>query len=635
MSHVSPRRLVLIKADDLTLGAPYENWQRLFDLVKERNICVSSGFISGKTRYTMPPAEWREWLLPYLGDSRFEFWNHGHRHSRGEFSDATEEGIHSSVRSNNEAANEVFGEALPIFGAPFNDIDTAGVGSVARAGTVRAIYFPPEESQTLFSIPAASKISFERAPSRNPDFETFVGRCRKPNMEALPLWVCQIHPFRWDQHGFDQFRQIISWLEKQHVQFVTAGEWISYNYADVTFAPDSYSHRKVRALKADQVALRTLDHLLTDAKHTSIDQYFVSRYSQGILKKQDRLAAVAEHLKDSDATGFTAVDIGCGVGDWAIAYLLNNEANSVIALDPQNDRLECVKEIAAQLSIGERLTVYNGTVGELTTQTRLTWSNRVMNLIDHELYLDSISRITEPGGLHYCGYQTVFFYLHAIVREASKAESKVLPKRLKVLVSSLGRVAGVFARGTREMVQPELRLHEMFKWYGFSLVDKLAALDQEGSTELRQPTIGGFLYRYDATDPVSRRDANVTTIHRIVDMGLTEMAKDRLKWTTDLNDRERADIEHRISLARGTGDSAILRVAAQDGDNQRTKALSAYADRDWEPVIAYAGDHSDPSMRFLAGVAMMQHNGWREGQKFFEADLSRDRFEWIRLGRER
>ncbi len=224
--------LVVIKADDLicrddpsTAGFG-SGWNRFVEIADEAGIKVSVGIICNSLSKGTP--EYFARIRALHDSGQVEFWNHGYTHGRNKETGVSEfkgpdfeTQLDTLIRSQ-ALAKEKLGFAFQSFGSPYNAND---------ANTVRALRELPEITSWMYGSKNADllpgQVNLKRSlnmeqPVHHPNFEAFKRDFLKQPDQAY--YVLQGHPGGWDEARFEQFQQIVAFLQEQGAVFVTPSE---------------------------------------------------------------------------------------------------------------------------------------------------------------------------------------------------------------------------------------------------------------------------------------------------------------------------------------------------------------------------------------------------------------------------
>ncbi|CAN5474284.1 hypothetical protein BH23BAC1_BH23BAC1_20830 [soil metagenome] len=224
------KQFVILKADDLVFDHEQiipENWKKFIDLIEKSAVKASIGIIgnsleSGNSAYFSAIKD-----LHYKGI--FEFWNHGYDHMLNGINDKGEK-YHEfkgssldyqkrQIHKTQTLAKEKLGIKLRAFGAPGNAIDFNTITALEADTTIR-VWFYGDPASTKFILARHSNCEIE-FPVHHASMEKFTTSYDK----AASLLVLQLHPNSWDTYRFEQFKNILQYLQEQEVTFVNPFEF--------------------------------------------------------------------------------------------------------------------------------------------------------------------------------------------------------------------------------------------------------------------------------------------------------------------------------------------------------------------------------------------------------------------------
>ena len=114
-------------------------------------------------------------------------------------------------------AKEKLGITLHTFGAPGNKIDENTVKVIDELDDIKVWYYGLKESSKM----VLNRTVNIESPTGNPNYQKFINNY-KPQNNYLAL---QIHPNRWDDTKFDEFKKIIDYLIGEGFTFIKPYEY--------------------------------------------------------------------------------------------------------------------------------------------------------------------------------------------------------------------------------------------------------------------------------------------------------------------------------------------------------------------------------------------------------------------------
>lgn len=222
--------LIVIKADDLVyrkdgtlFGA---GWNRFVEIAQAKQIKTSIGIITNSLDYGTD--DYFEKIRSLHDSGQVEFWNHGYTHQRdketghSEFKGASFESQLATLTRGQALALEKLGFRFTSFGSPYNHKDS---------NTTKALREMPELTSWMYGDAKAELLPGQVVLTRWIDLEQPV---HHPNFEAFkrdfeknpdrPYYLLQGHPGGWDAARFEQFIQIVDYLQERNAVFLTPTE---------------------------------------------------------------------------------------------------------------------------------------------------------------------------------------------------------------------------------------------------------------------------------------------------------------------------------------------------------------------------------------------------------------------------
>lgn len=219
--------LIVIKADDLLyredgtiFGA---NWLQFIEIAAEKGIKISIGIICHSLENAK--LEYVEKIKALHATGQIEFWNHGITHRREPESGQSEfKGVpmHSQLDTLVRAqalAVEKLGFTFTSFGSPYNHFDHNTAAALRAVPELKTWLYGDEQAALLpDQIVLGRSVSLEQ-PVHYPNFEGVKGEFEQnPNR---PYYILQGHPGGWDAARFEQFIQVVDYLQAQNAVFLT------------------------------------------------------------------------------------------------------------------------------------------------------------------------------------------------------------------------------------------------------------------------------------------------------------------------------------------------------------------------------------------------------------------------------
>lgn len=462
---------VLIKADDMTCGVNQAAWTRLVRLAREEGAHVDIGFIFKRHSDEAKREAVREWGRQF-GGRGYSFFNHGVDHTREEFSTpgADYKRVFAELRQLELAT---FGEALRGFGAPFNVHCDAAIAEYQRMDPQAFVYYPDiGESHYggdwLHAVSFDYHVSFERKEADyNPVFEYF-RRSHAKRMDARQPMVLQIHPRRWSDVGFQEFRLILQLLRRRGATMVTPQEFMG-----LTAVREERRTPPAPAAVPSRGPTEIEQKMLAAVAH--LDGWFVSRYEPAELDRTMRV--IDRVLGGTEFSSGAVLDFGCGVGDWLYLLAKRFGFRTLYGVETHVDIARGAQAALPHAPVTD-WQVFVTRVGEPLGGLKpvaLTVCNRALTYMRITDYLQAIEAVGNDRTLHFIGYQTIHFYWKSFATALERGENELARRRAIVLGSSMDFLAGLPDGGTRE--------HFM------SVRDLCGAMESAGFEQVRQAPV--------------------------------------------------------------------------------------------------------------------------------------------------
>lgn len=225
-----PEAQIILKLDDLKPdkeNGVHPRWQKVVDNALANNLQLSIGVVANTIEYGGD--KYKQWFKKNSKSELLEFWNHGYIHKRwvendtkvSEFRGTSLQKQVEHLKKAQQLMELVTGKKPVTFGAPYNHVD---------ANTMKALEQFPELKVWLYAdkekYPASSKLILERIPALNIEYPV-----HRPMF--YHVWnnlffyrnnefvVMQGHPMSWDNANFQQYKQILAYMQRAGFHITT------------------------------------------------------------------------------------------------------------------------------------------------------------------------------------------------------------------------------------------------------------------------------------------------------------------------------------------------------------------------------------------------------------------------------
>ncbi|MEM0995224.1 MAG: DUF2334 domain-containing protein [Bacteroidota bacterium] len=223
---------VILKLDDLWCEQDlvHEGWEQVVDFLNEQKVKGTIGIVGNSLEEDNPA--YFDWIKNREQEG-YEIWHHGFCHCRQkvegieirEYRGTSYEEQLESVQKTQQMAEEKLGITLRSFGAPYNSTDEHTAKVLEEIPNLKIWMYKETKTPTSkFLLNRIPEINIEY-PVHQPDFEQFKSAYEIYKKE--PIIVIQGHPRSWveDPSRFEAFKQIIHFLKKEKVTFITPFEY--------------------------------------------------------------------------------------------------------------------------------------------------------------------------------------------------------------------------------------------------------------------------------------------------------------------------------------------------------------------------------------------------------------------------
>lgn len=519
--------LCIIKADDLVLGSFRPEWERFFALIAAHGAAASTGVIGKPSEVAFTrDASVADWLGPFVADPRFEFWNHGYSHTHGEFFAPLEQQI-ESIRRTRCLLREALGVDSRIFGPPFNRYGPA-LFEACAANEVDILYHGVSD-RVAYCIGGDTFANCEIKDAGNdPDGATFKRAFDRIKASGAPYFVLQVHPWRWSfgaQGGIAQFDRILKTLASEGVRFVTAAQ-----LREGVPRPAQPACESV----ARTICNQALDwiKLAGQANPRLRHEFFASRYTRGLDDWSARIEALG-FTEQAAGRPVRALDVGCGVGQWAAAFALRNPRSTVVAVDPGADFLGVLAHAVAGTTLQPRIELVEARAEDYRHRGDafdFTLNGTVMMYADHERLIRNISAASAPGSRHYLSYHADGHYFRKVLDAFEvRGDRRAAQRWARVHASINLSNAGLGSPWTAEWCLPKERLLELYRAAGFGAVAEPRVWDAEDRTWDGAETFVEFVFEKQVDFDAGVR--RFVAVQPSLAQAATRLARCGLPWT--------------------------------------------------------------------------------------------------------
>ncbi len=433
-------RTAIIKADDLGKEPALDCWWRLLDALDRRGVPISAGVVAGRIRRHSSAALDR--LTLQLREGCHEIWNHSYSHL--DYAKLSLEDQAEDLRRSQLIIEEIFAARPYLFGAPFNSMNEATIQALEANGDFTGVYF--SRLPTLLETVSYWNLcppEFVGGFYRQPDFVEFLPRYER-RKDRRPM-VLQIHPPAWSQHGLNDFIRIVDWLIEKDWQFITFDDYAQYHRREKHKDAPLTSSRAELVMSDEHMS-----HALAAAASTLDPEnvYNIDRFANGTLHLRNflRSAGFETEGRHPSGAGPVGLDIGCGAGNWSVAYAALSPRHRVVGIDTDQRLVATIGAAARALPAGERMSFMAGSILEIPAKD-CTFDhaicNNLLNYVPLDEALAEIRRVLKPGGTALVGVQNRNFWLKGFFDGLREGNLPAALRRIDQLGYQAARGAGL------------------------------------------------------------------------------------------------------------------------------------------------------------------------------------------------
>lgn len=308
---------LILKLDDIGR----ETHRSIFDTVlwsMEKKIPISIGAI-GNTLIQMP-IEVIDLIQLGIRLGFVEIWNHGNGHIRYDLNHL--EAAIADLRDGHQAIIDKFESEPKGFGFPFNKF------TLQLAEEVRNIFPSYFIYETDFSDFKLISPEFNSLADGQPRLDYFIDRVGNGNDVSQGI-VLQAHPPRWSNSGFFAFKQCVQHLVEQHKFSCVKASEIGNRLRET----DDKSHLTIYSPLRDE-EIKKISCLWKNSSDelnktlSNFKSYFLPRFITDVEKNYIQVSQSIYPFKPKNI-----LDIGCGLGNWSLPFILTKSCKSLILND--------------------------------------------------------------------------------------------------------------------------------------------------------------------------------------------------------------------------------------------------------------------------------------------------------------
>lgn len=228
--HDKPKKIIIIKADDLTDITA--NWNRFFTMSRDKGVKVSAGIICNSLEGDKKA--YIDWLKDLQSTGWVEFWNHGWNHRRlktdegREISEFGGSGYEHQKKHYHDARmimKDMLGLNPIAFGTPYNAKDADTVTVMNEDNALRMFFCVNVEGLSRNVVIAKMNLNGEHDGTGKPNFEKFKAHYAEKKEETFA--ALQFHPNSFGEEHFDAYAKILDVLIADGWTFLLPTEYVA------------------------------------------------------------------------------------------------------------------------------------------------------------------------------------------------------------------------------------------------------------------------------------------------------------------------------------------------------------------------------------------------------------------------
>lgn len=416
-----------------------------------------------------------------------------------------------------------------------------------------------------------------------------------------------------------------------------------------------WNKRANEALAAKDAALRQFLETEQDNVPADIDP---AKYAFAVRHGKERLErGLSRCVQVFEQLGFVEVrrglDLGCGAGQWCLAFL--EHSREVIGIDARPEFIALSQRSADRLGLRARARFAGVPAGEIEYKEDTfdcVWSQARLMFAEAEPVIERVARALTVGGSFYCTYTNAGGRLRIIHDGLTSGRDDAVPAQIGILLAGYLHRSGVFhTAGSRVRMLDLDDLLRVCRAFGLHYVGQ-PDLKEGPGPYLGVPGTFDFVVRKRRPHDAARlhlveQAATATNwledLEEISRAGCPGMVCDVLRTAEpDLGDPARRDLYARslIRAGRARGEEAA-RLFEQSPEGARLPDLTMGLYRHDQGKTAEALAHyrhlapAHPDRRFLIGCCELQARDWPAAAQRFASAIAagsrevRDYVGWI------
>lgn len=423
---------LIIKLDDIGR----ESHRPIFDTVlwaMEQKIPVSIGTIGNVLRFF--PAEVTELIKVGIKLGFIEVWNHGYRHIRYDQNDM--DTVMADLNAGHKAVCDLFGTEPAGFGFPFNKSTPELVAAIRNT---YANYFIYESDFTGFKLLSPE---FNSLADGQPRLSYFMHRLGAG--KAIPQRVVlQAHPPRWTNIGFAAFKQCIETLIEQYGFLCVTGSDEAESFAYTGIRSNTLPLTTMLSGKIGNVTeLWTCSSDEFTATLSNFKSYYLRRFTADAERNFFHVRRLLYPFKPKNV-----LDIGCGLGNWSLPFLLSDSCESLVMNDTNATIIQALQIAMTVIDTKGRIALEPLDLLQIPDKhgyrVDFIVCANTFNYLDPIDFFCFVQSAIEPGGRLLLMYQTDAFnkqrYRNAFESRDASVLSEVLSCDLAMLMRRMYRL---------------------------------------------------------------------------------------------------------------------------------------------------------------------------------------------------
>jgi peptidoglycan/xylan/chitin deacetylase (PgdA/CDA1 family) len=500
---------IIIKVDDLFLHLNFFNYKKFIDICVNQNIkssfgCVGLGLLKASKSEIY-------YLKSHLESGFIDLWNHGTTHKNltkiSNFQKAEEILICQKI------LKDKFDYKCKVFGAPYNQYNIDVMDAISKNSDIELVYFTDESiwDGNLKVIKRNSLFTGEYY-----DFGRRYFSAKKAldfiSKEYSELVVLQVHPWSWSENCFVEFNNFLRELINKGFVSISSHDYLKFDSEHSSFL-DQFSISKI----GDDAVHNVIK------QGVLVDSYYKNIYANGISAQINGLKRIGFDKDINDNQPDRLLDIGAGVGDWAVSYKYLKPTSEVFCVELLKSAASIFDEIKKSGDFFNDINYLNCDANKLDGNNfDANYFSKciipdAIQYLDPNILFSNVSKWIRPGGYLFISGHTSEHYIISMLDAYDRGDFKLAYDRCMILISNKLSSFGLSHNSRIRLIDPKT-LSLLGQVYGFTTVNGNLSITNYVNHHANGAKLFEFLFQRDSTLFGINRVSQLLVGNRIYDL---------------------------------------------------------------------------------------------------------------------